>query len=162
MGCSPPFSTQSLIRCIGVAAFAAWSCLASAAEVSQWELDLSRGIAYRKQGNLELSIDMLARSARAASTDHERMRSAGELGASLLQARRFDQAAVSLREAYSFFSGAERARYAIDLGNLVLIRKREKERSITTMKRSTLPPAMPRFVSAPGSISHVSCLRASG
>ena len=118
---------QSLIRCMVVAAFAAWNFLASAAELSQWELDLSRGIAYRKQGNLELSIDMLAQSARSATTDQERMRSAGELGASLLQARRFDQAAASLREAYSFFSGADRARYAIDLGNLALIRKREKD-----------------------------------
>lgn len=74
-----------------------------------------------------MSIDTLAQSARAASTDEQRMRSTGELGASLLQARRFDQAAGLLRDAYSFFSGADRARYAIDLGNLALIRKREKD-----------------------------------
>lgn len=88
---------------------------------------ISTGIAYRQQGNLALSIDLLMQAKQAARTDQERMRAAGELGASLLQARRLDQAEVSLHEAYSFFSGVERARYAIDLGNLAAIRRHKKD-----------------------------------
>src|SRR5262245_52527715 len=60
---------QLRARCVVAAALAACNFFVSAAEVSQWEVDLSRGIGYRKQGNLELSIEMLAQSARAASTD---------------------------------------------------------------------------------------------
>ena len=55
------------------------------------------------------------------------MLAAGELGVSLLQARRLDQAESSLRDAYTFFTGAERARYAIDLGNLAVILNRHND-----------------------------------
>lgn len=114
-------------RCIVVVALAMSSLLAFAEEAVQWQTAIPTGIAYRQQGKLQLSIDLLTQAKRKASTDQDRMRAAGELGASLLQARRLDQADASLQEAYSFFSGTERARYALDLGNLAVIRKRPKE-----------------------------------
>ncbi|MEO8543525.1 MAG: CHAT domain-containing protein [Burkholderiaceae bacterium] len=85
------------------------------------------GISLRTQGNLTLSINMLAQAMRGAGTAQEKMRARGELGASQLQARQLDQAAISLGEAYTFFSGTERARYALDLGNLAVMTKREQE-----------------------------------
>ena len=50
------------------------------------------------------------------------MRATGELGASLLQARRLDEAAASLRQAHAFLGGRERGRVALDLGNLAVLR----------------------------------------
>ena len=120
-------STRWIVRGLIVVAIAARSFAAVAGEASQWQQDLSTGIAHRQQGNLDLSIRFLSQSARVATTDRERLQAAGELGASLLQARRLNEAETALREAYSFFSGSERARYAIDLGNLALIRKRQNE-----------------------------------
>ena len=120
----------TLTRCILVAALAMSSLLAFAEEAMSWQTAISTGITSRQQGKLQLSIDLLTQARRIAGTDPDRMRAAGELGASLLQARRLDQAEVSLREAYSFFSSAERARYAIDLGNLAVIRKRPKDAQV--------------------------------
>lgn len=99
---------------------------ALANEAGQWEAAISTGIAYRQQGNLSLSIDLLSQAGKAANTDTERMRATGELGVTLLQARYLDQAEALLQEAHSFFSGTERARYALDLGNLSIARKRLK------------------------------------
>lgn len=117
----------TLIRYIVATILLATNILAFADEAMQWETAISTGIGYRQQGNLSLSIDLLAKARQVASTDEERMRATGELGATLLQARQFDRADVSLQEAYSFFSGVERARYALDLGNLATVRKRQKD-----------------------------------
>ncbi|MDO8813195.1 MAG: CHAT domain-containing protein [Gallionella sp.] len=102
------------------------NALALADEAGEWGTAIATGISYRQQGNLSLSIDLLTQARRVANTDDERMRATGELGATLLQARQFDQADVSLHEAYSFFSGIERAHYALDLGNLAVARKRQE------------------------------------
>jgi len=100
---------------------------AIADDAGQWKAAISTAIDYRQQGNLSLSIGLLTQARKVANTDEERMRAAGELGATLLQARHFDQAETSLQEAYSFFSGIERARYALDLGNLAVLRKRQMD-----------------------------------
>ncbi|MEO8858132.1 MAG: CHAT domain-containing protein [Burkholderiaceae bacterium] len=88
---------------------------------------VSQGLALRAQGELSRSIEVLAQSVRSAATERDRMTATGELGASLLQARHLEQAAVSLRSAYQFFSGTEKARYALDLGNLASLGRRDNE-----------------------------------
>jgi CHAT domain-containing protein len=97
-----------------------------ASDLINWEDSLSNGITYRQQGKIQFSIDALSLAKQTAKTDQNRKRAAGEWGVSLLQARRLDQAEASLQEAYTYFSSVERARYAIDLGNLAIIRKRQK------------------------------------
>ncbi len=57
-----------------------------------------------------------------APTEAAKMRATGELGASLLQARRLDEAAASLQQAHAFLVGPERGRLALDLGNLEMLR----------------------------------------
>jgi tetratricopeptide (TPR) repeat protein len=94
---------------------------------SNWNDSLSAGISYKQLGKIQLSIDLLSQAKQSATTTSDRKRAAGELAASQLQARRLDQAETSLQEAYKFFAGVERARYAIDLGNLALIRKHPTE-----------------------------------
>jgi len=92
-----------------------------------WEALIAQGVSERQQGNLSLSIDLLSTVRRGADSAYIRARAAGELGASILQARRYDPAEDPLVEAYSFLSGRERARYAIDLGNLAAYRRRFEE-----------------------------------
>jgi CHAT domain-containing protein len=114
---------RSLIRGLFLLALT----LAGAFAEESWTAALSAGVASRAQGNLDLSIGQLAEAGRLAANLGQRMRAAAELGASLLQARRLDQARPLLLEAYAFFSGIERAQVALDLGNLALLRKEHKE-----------------------------------
>ena len=100
---------------------------AAANEASQYDTTLTTGIAYRLQGNLSLSIDLLDQARKIAKSDNQKMKATGELGATLLQARHLDQANAALQEAHSYFSGVERGRYALDLGNLAIIRKNQKQ-----------------------------------
>ena len=81
---------------------------------------LARGIALRNGGNLQQAIDYF----RSLATSDESVGASGELGASLLQARRYDEAEPYLREAYDKTADSERARYAIELGNLAAARQR--------------------------------------
>ena len=92
-----------------------------------WESALSKGIALRQRGEIQKSIDSLRLAKHVANSELKKMQATGELGVSLFQARRLDQAESSLRDAYAYFSGAERARYAIDLGNLAVFLKRPKD-----------------------------------
>ncbi|SBT03097.1 conserved exported hypothetical protein [Candidatus Accumulibacter aalborgensis] len=84
---------------------------------------LARGVALRNGGNLQQAIDYF----RSLDTGEDRVAASGELGASLLQARRYDEAEAYLREAYARTAGSERARYAIELGNLAAARRRPAE-----------------------------------
>ena len=88
---------------------------------------VAQAIVLRAQGQLTQSIELLERSSRDATSERDRMAAMGELGASQLQARHLDKAAQSLGKAYQYFSGVERARYAVDLGNLALLGKHESE-----------------------------------
>lgn len=90
--------------------------------LSQQALD--EGIAYRRQGQLHLAVGSLQRACAAAADDTARLRATGELGATLLQARRLDEAAQALHQAHAFFEGVDRARVAIDLGNLAVLQGR--------------------------------------
>lgn len=85
---------------------------------------LARGVALRNGGYLQQASDHF-RALRAA--DAQDVAAGGELGASLLQARHYDEAEPLLREAYEKTAGSERARYAIELGNLCAASHRPAE-----------------------------------
>ena len=58
---------RPLIRCIVIATLAMSNVPALANEVRSWQAAISTGIAYRQQGNLELSIEALTEVRRLAS-----------------------------------------------------------------------------------------------
>ena len=58
---------------------------------------LAEGSAQRTQGNLTLALENLEAARRAAVTPSEQATAAGELGAALVQARRYDEAEAQLR-----------------------------------------------------------------
>lgn len=95
-----------------------------AAQASPDAQELARGVALRNGGSLQESINFF-RSLGAGGDGSVAAR--GELGASLLQARRYGEAEPYLREAYDKAIGSERARYAIELGNLAAARRRPNE-----------------------------------
>lgn len=98
-----------------------------AAQAAPGDDRLRQAVALRAQGQLLQSIELLEQSVREAPTERERMRASGELGASRMQARQLDGANDALRKAYQYFGGTERARYAVDLGNLAMLGKRPDE-----------------------------------
>ena len=110
-----------------------------------WSSALAEGTAQRMQGNLTLSLENLEAARRAAVTPSEKARAAGELGAALVQARRYDEAEKELRQAYDFAAGAARARYAADLGNLAALRKRQQEAERYYLEARTLAAGKPEM-----------------
>ena len=108
--------------------FSMWFGATWAAPATQdWNALLAQGTAYRQQGELQRSIDVLSQAQRLANTPVRKVKAAGELGATLLQAHRFDAASGLLRYAYAHLTGAQRADYALYLGNLSLVRKHPDE-----------------------------------
>ena len=105
----------------------AYHGVAFAVAENDWRSVIAQGIGERRQGNLNLSIDLLSSARRSADSADARAKAAGELGATFLQARRHEEAEEPLLEAYKLLSGGERARYAMDLGNLAVYRKRIEE-----------------------------------
>jgi CHAT domain-containing protein len=97
-------------------------CAAASMNASA-DASIRDGSVLREQGNVQQSIDVLRRAVDRAASPQERASAEGELGISLLQARDFDAAHISLTRAHTFFKGRERARYAIHLGNLDARRK---------------------------------------
>jgi CHAT domain-containing protein len=76
------------------------------------------GARERQSGNALRAIDIFS-ALRAASVDPAaRARAAGELGATLLQARRLDEARAMLAEAVAGLEGPARARYQVDLATV--------------------------------------------
>ncbi|MRV71473.1 hypothetical protein GJ700_07025, partial [Duganella sp. FT92W] len=102
----------------------AGACLAADASFDvSFDTLLARGAAEREQGNLTLAIDALRAAQALAVGDVQRRQAATELGASLLQARRLEQADAPLHAAYAMAQGQDRARAALALGNLAQLRK---------------------------------------
>jgi CHAT domain-containing protein/Tfp pilus assembly protein PilF len=103
---------------------------------------IARGMASRQQGQIRQAIDAFeqarsrAQSIAASSsplsplspsspqTAEQALRAAGELGVTLMQARRYAEAEAPLLAAYTHFQGRERARYAVYLGNIAQSLKR--------------------------------------
>jgi len=108
-----------------------------------WSAALAEGTAQLVQGNLTLALESLEAARRAAITPMEKAKAAGELGAALVQAHRYDEAEAQLRQAYDFSSGAARARHATDLGNLAALRKRQKEAERYYVEARTLAADKP-------------------
>ena len=84
---------------------------------------IAQGAIERSRGNLNVSIDLLSSARQSATSDDMRARASCELGASLLQAHRLDEAESALREGHAGLAALEKARCAIDLGNLATLRK---------------------------------------
>lgn len=88
---------------------------------------ISQGTALRQQGNLLQAIDLLNAADKLADTPEQQAKAAGALGLTYLQAVQYNQAEPPLKKAYQFFTGTERARYAISLGNLAFILKQPEQ-----------------------------------
>ena len=114
----PRLACQVLLLC----GLAMGPVAASAAPDASAESALRMGAQLRQQGQLSLAIGRLRQAQASAATDEARMRVSAELGAALLQARQLDAAEAVLVPAYGFLQGEERARVALDLGNLVALR----------------------------------------
>ncbi len=98
----------------------------SAAYATTDSAALARGVALRNSGSLQQAIEYFG-SLRGAGDGAARVAATGELGATLLQARRYEEAEPYLREAYDQAAGGERARHAIELGNLAAARRRPQD-----------------------------------
>jgi len=83
---------------------------------------MASGVRLREQGLLDQAIAEF-QAARSSDSQKIQTRAAGELGATHLQARRYAQAEEFLKSAYGQSTGADRARYAMFLGNLAMARK---------------------------------------
>lgn len=119
-----PSSTERLGRCLPWLTLVALTLHGSLTLAAETFADrLQSAIVYRQQGHTTLALDALAEARRLATNARERALVAGEQGVALQQAHRLDEAEVPLRTAYAHFRGAERARYAIDLGNLAMSRR---------------------------------------
>ena len=85
---------------------------------------LAEGVALRNQGQIRLSIDTLTLARSQAVGERARAIAGGELGASLLAARRLDEARRELEGAVALLDGTDRGRYLVDLGNLELVERK--------------------------------------
>jgi CHAT domain-containing protein len=101
----------------------AWTFLSGICTPAVGADALADAIALREQGQVQQSIELLKATALTTNSPLARAQVAGELGISQLQARDLDHAATSLSLAHAYFTGAERARFAIHLGNLNARRK---------------------------------------
>jgi len=82
---------------------------------------LAEGIALRNQGQIRLSVDALTMAKARAPDDRARAVASGELGVSLMAARRLAEARRELDAAAASLDGADRARYLVDLANLEML-----------------------------------------
>jgi tetratricopeptide (TPR) repeat protein len=83
---------------------------------------IARASGLRADGQLDLAIDALTAASHLAQSDATRGRAEGELGATLFEEHRYEDAETHLRVAYGALAGDARAAVAIDLGNLATVR----------------------------------------
>lgn len=96
---------------------------AGASTVTQTDAQtLARAVALRNGGSLQQAIEIFS-ALRTGSDAPTGLAATGELGTTLLQARRYDEAEPLLRTVYEQTEGVQRARYAIELGNLAAARR---------------------------------------
>lgn len=120
MGCLPRL-TRSLITLVLL--FPSLLLAAVDGAGADWETLIAQGVALRQRGNLQQSVELLEQVQRSAGSPGLRASASGERGVSFVQAHRYAEGEAALREAYAYFSGYERARYAAYLGNLALQRR---------------------------------------
>ena len=95
-------------------------CGGSAYAQNSAEPSLARGIALRNSGQIDQAIDTFSALLAGPSSADQRAQAEGELGATLVLAHRFSEAEPLLVRAHDNLDGSERARYAVDLGNLAV------------------------------------------
>ncbi|MBL8484788.1 MAG: CHAT domain-containing protein [Rhodocyclaceae bacterium] len=113
---------QCLLRWVLVWLALAGAGAGAAVDERGWDDGLAGAVALREQGQLRRALELLDAARAAAPNDAARARAEGELGIALLQARDFPAAQTMLERAYGFYDGSARARYALYLGNLALLR----------------------------------------
>lgn len=97
-------------------------CVTSAFAQDSVEALLAQGAAERNSGQIDQAIESFSALVAAASSPLQQARAKGELGATLVLAHRYSEAEPLLQSAYDSLTGDERARYAVDLGNLAVSR----------------------------------------
>jgi len=100
---------------------------AVAAADERWDAAFAHAIQDRRTGNIQASIGALTELRANAGSAEDRTRAEGELGASLVQARRGREAREALAAAHEGSAGATRARYAVELGNVAFREGRTEE-----------------------------------
>ena len=88
---------------------------------------LAAGVSLRNAGEFQRSIELLTAARDVEKDSHRKALLTGELGASLLAARRLPEARAQLTSALVTLVGVERARYLLDMGNLALAERRHDE-----------------------------------
>ena len=88
------------------------------AAVDDFDARLAQGAQWRRAGQTHQALALLTATSAAAATQDQRMRAAAELGLTLAQERRFDEARAALTQAYQLAQGEPRAAYALELGTL--------------------------------------------
>jgi CHAT domain-containing protein len=111
-----------ILLCVASVLSIGYPSPAHGAEQPGWKDVFHAGVAARVRGNIQLSIDLLGKARETAESNEARIRASAELGASLLQARRLNDAEDFLKRAYAGSSSLDRARIAVDLGNLAATR----------------------------------------
>lgn len=111
---------QTLRRFSAFIAFAAAACSCAAAGSDDFEARLDRGAQWRRAGQTQQALALLTEARAAAATPGQRMQAAAELGLTLAQQRRFDEARTALTQAYELAGddAPARAAYALELGRL--------------------------------------------
>lgn len=97
-------------------ALAAVTCACAATD--DVDARLAQAAQWRRAGQTHQALALLTGISTAATTPEQRMRAAAELGLTLAQERRFDEARTALTQAYQLAQGEPRAAYALELGNL--------------------------------------------
>jgi len=82
--------TRLLSRFLLIVALTSSAVTVLAQAHTSWHAALSSAMTNRRQGHLDLSIGLFSQSSLLALTDREKMISEGELGATLIQARRLE------------------------------------------------------------------------
>lgn len=122
----PRGSRSAVLSSLLLAAFlfaSGWArCAGAAPEIGGYDT-IQAGVAARSSGNIQLSIDLLSKARDHADSDQVRRRASVELGASLLRARRLEDAEKLLVQAYAESSGVGKARIAVELGNIAVLRR---------------------------------------
>lgn len=119
-----------VIRLLWCLALTLWICqpVSSAQPAIDWSTKIAHGIAYRQEGKIQQSIELLTSIRTQASNPETRAAAAGELGITFLRAHQYDAAEAALKEACSAFpTGSIHAHYALHLGTLALARKQNDE-----------------------------------
>lgn len=101
----------TLFLAVGAAAFA---CAAA----DDFEAQLDQAAQWRRAGQTQQALAQLEIAARSATTPQQRTKAASELGLTLAQEGRFDEARQALTQAHASTEGDTRAAYALELGRL--------------------------------------------